>query len=205
MTKSLLGTTLVFIFIFLALNCYAAAPASGTLTDSNTTITYTSGPFLVANPTGFVNGQVDGSPPQCDSTHPCDDFALTVNVSSTTTSAKLLKLKIKWAQVQAQIDLYVLDSSGKIIAASLSSASNVDPDLLLLPAVSGTYTLRLVPFNPVGQSITGTIALVNKTPASPAPTGVPARAFRTTPHLQEKAAQPANHHSVLIGKRMMHR
>src|SRR5207244_9724958 len=124
-------------------------------------------------PTGFVNGTVYGTPPQCDSTHPCDDFALSVNVSSTTTAAKLLKIKIKWSQVQAQIDLYVLDATGKIIAASLSSASNVDPDLLLLPAVSGNYTLRIVPFNPVGQSTTGTITLVNKTPASPPATGIP--------------------------------
>src|ERR1044071_4929352 len=79
----------------LAAFCFAATPASGTLTDSNS-ITYTAGPFLVPNPTGFVNGTVDGTPPTCDSTHPCDDFALTVNISSTSTTTKLMKVKVKW-------------------------------------------------------------------------------------------------------------
>jgi VCBS repeat-containing protein len=148
----------------------ASVPNTGTLTDISGPLTFSAGPFLIPNPTGFVNGV-----PTCDATSPCDDYALHVTVSSTTTANKLLKVKIKWPTVQAQIDVYVLDGTGKVIAASLSSASNVDPDLVLLPAVSGNYTVRVVPFNPAGQNVTGTISLENKPPASPPPTGTTPR------------------------------
>src|SRR5258705_12467229 len=82
----------------------ASVPNTGTLTDISGPLTFTAGPFLIPNPTGFVNGV-----PTCDATSPCDDYALHVTVSATTTANKLLKVKIKWPTVQAQIEVYVLD------------------------------------------------------------------------------------------------
>src|SRR3712207_7360726 len=40
-----------------------------------------------------------------------------------------------------------------------SSASNSNPEVALLPAVSGTYTVRVIPFLPLGSSFTGSAAL----------------------------------------------
>jgi len=154
----------------------AAVPPGGMLTDVSGPVTYTAGPFLIANPTSAVGLM-------CSTANPCDDFALNVSVSGATTLSKLVKIKIKWPTVQAQFDLYVLNSSGTVIASSLSSNTNVDPDLVLMPAVSGNYTVRVVPFNPIGQSITGTIELVDKTPAAPSASGI-------APRYQNYAAPP---------------
>src|SRR6266404_242979 len=148
----------------------AATPNGGSLTDASGPLTYASGPFLVANPSSQANGT-----PICSAPLPCDDYGLSVNVSPATTANKLIKVKVAWPTIQAQIDLYILDASNTIIAAYLSSNTNVDPDLLLFPAVNGSYTVRIVPFNPQGQSTTATISLVDKTPAAPGASGLAPR------------------------------
>jgi hypothetical protein len=111
----------------------AATPPGGSLTDASAPLTYASGPFVVANPSSQANGT-----PICDAGLPCDDYALSVNVSAATTANKLIKVKVAWPTIQAQIDLFILNSSGNIIAAYQSSNTNVDPDLLLFPAVNGS-------------------------------------------------------------------
>src|SRR6478672_8601187 len=143
----------------------AAVPPGGTLTDASGPLTYTAGPFPIANPSSQATGV-----PNC--TLPCDDYALTVNVSAATTASKLIKLKLKWTPAQAQIDLYVLNSSSQYIAASMSSSTFADPDLILIPAVSGNYTVRIVPFT-VGPTVAATIQLVDKVPGAPAASGLP--------------------------------
>ncbi len=160
-----LTAAMILIIGLMALD--AATPPGGMLTDASGPLIYTAGPFAVANPTALATLNC--------TTAPCDDFALNVSVSGATTLSKLVKIKIKWPTVQAQFDLYVLNSSGAIIASSLSSSTNVDPDLVLMPAVSGNYTVRVVPFNPLGNSITGTIELVDKTPAAPQASGISPR------------------------------
>src|SRR2546430_1170850 len=60
----------------LAMFSFAATPSSGTLTDASGPISYTAGPFFVANPTPVI--EVDKGPECSGSTQPCDDYALTV-------------------------------------------------------------------------------------------------------------------------------
>ena len=124
----------------------AATPNGGSLTEVSPSLTYASGPFLVPNPSSQATGT-----PTCSAQLPCDDYALSVSVLPATTTNKLIKVKVAWPTIQAQIDVYILDAvSNNIIAAYLSSNTNVDPDLLLFPAVTGNYTVRIVPFNPAG-------------------------------------------------------
>jgi len=152
-----------------------ANPASGTLTDASGPVTYTAGPFAVPNVTAQVNGQ-----PICGTGTPCDDFSLTVAVSATTTATMNVKIQIQWPVSAADFDLYVLNSSNAVIA---SSASSADPEIALIPAVTGTYKVRVAPFNPAGQSFTGTISLVPKPPAPPGATGI-------APRYKDYAAPP---------------
>ena len=74
----------------------------------------------------------------------------------------------------ADFDLYVLDAAGKIVGTSASSA---DPELVLLPPDSGDYTVRVVPYLPLGESITGKAELTT-TPANPPPASFPAPAYQ---------------------------
>ena len=165
----------------------AAVPPGGTLTDASGPLTYTAGPFPIANPSSQANGV-----PICNAALPCDDYALTVSVSPATTASKLIKVKVKWTPAQAQIDLYVLNSSAQYIAASMSSSTFADPDLVLVPAVSGSYTIRIVPFS-VGPTVTATIELVDKTPGAPAASGLPPRFqnYNAPSNLGSDAGEPS--------------
>src|SRR5260370_34281578 len=57
----------------------SSSPSSGTLTDLNPLLTYTAGPFNVANATPLPEG-VDAGPRCNNPSQPCDDFALTVTL-----------------------------------------------------------------------------------------------------------------------------
>src|SRR6478672_11336353 len=165
----------------------AAVPSGGTLTDASGPLTYAAGPFPIANPSSQANGV-----PLCNAALPCDDYALTVSVSPATTAAKNIKLKLNWTPVQAEMDLYVLNSSNQYIAASMSSSTFAVPDLILLPAVSGTYTVRVVPFT-VGPTVTATIQLVDKVPGAPVASGLPPRFanYNAPSNLGSDAGEPS--------------
>lgn len=137
----------------------AAVPSSGQVSSDSPTATYTAGPFLVANTTGTL-GDV-----QCDATTPCDDFKLTVNTPAGYGTDHTMTIKIDWPNSAADFDLYVLNSQGVQVA---SAASSSDPEVVTLPPDSGVYTIRVVPYAPLGESFKGTIALEAKG-TNPAP------------------------------------
>ncbi|MFJ8196924.1 hypothetical protein [Streptomyces sp. NPDC096152] len=142
----------------------AATPSSGSVSDTAPTTTWSAGPFTVPNTTGTA-GTVNCSTPQA-----CDDYALDVSVPAGYDAGHSLRLNVKWPNSAADFDLYVLDAGGREVAASASSS---DPETVLLPAVTASYTVRVVPFAPLGDSFTGTASLVAN-PADPPPsTAVP--------------------------------
>jgi hypothetical protein len=137
----------------------AAAPATGTVTDRNTSTTYAAGPFLVPNVSGLAG------PVTCNAALPCDDFTLKVDVPAAYAADHNLTVRIQWANSTADFDLYVLDEAGNVVG---SAASSSDPEVAVLPAVTGTYTVRVVPYAPLGDSIAAAIELTPKpTPATP--------------------------------------
>ena len=151
----------------------AANPSSGTVTARSTAVSYSAGPFLLSNATGLAGNVI------CNAATPCDDFKLTVDLPTTYASDYNLAVKIQWPNSAADFDLYVLDADGVVVN---SAASSSDPEVALIPAISGTYTVRVVPFAPLAQSITGTVDLTPKpTAAAPAPGTPPGYAIYQPP------------------------
>jgi fibronectin type III domain protein len=167
--KQAARTTVLFVFLFAvwAPSLPAATPSSGTITDQNPTVTYTGGPFFVANVTGEVQ-----TLPSCSSPNPCDFYALTVNVQASDATTMQITISTSWPNPTADYDLYVFDSNNNLIG---SDAGTADPEIVVIPAVSGTYTVEVVPFNPLGQSFAGTIALQPIPPKPAQGTGIPPR------------------------------
>src|SRR5690349_23941112 len=80
----------------------AASPSNGTITPNIGALTYTAGPFVVAN----ESGQGGVVTPVCQAGTPlCDEYTLTVNASSVGATKKLL-IQIQWPTSAADFDLY---------------------------------------------------------------------------------------------------
>ncbi|MGV4987949.1 hypothetical protein ACVB8X_24890 [Streptomyces sp. NRAIS4] len=137
----------------------AATPPSGSVSDTAPTTTWSAGPFAVPNVSGSA-GTVS-----CGNAQLCDDYTLKVSVPVGYDAAHSLRIDVKWPDSAADFDLYVLDANGREVAASASSS---DPETVLLPAASASYTVRVVPYAPLGDSFTGTASLIAN-PADPPP------------------------------------
>jgi hypothetical protein len=158
--------------VLFALTCsgFAATPSSGTLTDSNPTVTYTAGPFAVPNVTDNVSGT-----PICDATIPaeqCDTFRLTVNVAAADASTRQIKVTISFPIAAGEFDVFVFDANGNLLG---SDTAGGEPSVATIPAVSGTYTVVVDPWNPLGQSFNGAITLEALPPQPPPATGIAPR------------------------------
>src|SRR3954464_11611204 len=147
----------------------AADPSSGTVTDAATSVTWSWGPCAVAHPTGATGD------PTCNAVTVCDDYALHVSTPPGYGGGHQLAISVQWANTAADFDLYVLNAAGQVIG---SSASSADPELVLLPPDSGDYTVRVVPYLPLGESFTGKAELTT-TPPNPAPADIPAPSYAT--------------------------
>jgi hypothetical protein len=160
--RPLLRLPLITALLFPALNispALAASPSSGTVTDRGTTLSYTAGPFLVPNVTATAGALT------CNLAAPCDDFRLKVDVPAAYAAGNNVTIKVQWPNSAADFDLYVLDAAGNTVS---SAASSADPEVAVFPAVPGEYTLRVVPFAPLAQSIQATVELTPApTPATP--------------------------------------
>jgi hypothetical protein len=151
----------------------AATPSSGTLTDTSGPVTYTAGPFVLPNQTPLP--AVD-SGPQCDNpAQPCDDFNLTVSLPSNYAEQnpnKLIRFSAAWTDTgtsQSDYDLYIykgtVTNTDGSEAAFAQSASKADPEVTSIPVFDGsqTFTVKVVPFQPTGETLNVSIALVDGT------------------------------------------
>ncbi len=137
----------------------AAAPAAGSVTPTATSASWSAGPFAVGNQTGTA-GTVT-----CGDATPCDDYALTVDTPAGYGDGHQLKVVVDWTNPGADFDIYLLDAAGNEVT---SAASSSKPETMLVPPTAGTYTVRVVPYLPLGDSVTGTASLTT-TPPNPAP------------------------------------
>ena len=170
----------------------AATPASGTVSLATPTLTYTSGPFTISNPTD----QVDGVP-TCDATHPCDDFKLTVDVPAGYDAVHYVKIQVAWPNqaTLAQYDIFVYklnpdDTLGPLVAANFFA---VDPDVTTISAISGKYLLRIAPTIAQGDITTTTVSLEQKISGAPTGTGLAPRFenFQAPGTLGNTAGEPS--------------
>src|SRR4029077_6379776 len=80
------------------------SPTSGTLSPSNREITYSGGPFLIAdNASDNAAGPVT-----CDAAHPCEDFGLTIDIPQSyidTHPTEIIKVEISWGDRSGKQDL----------------------------------------------------------------------------------------------------
>lgn len=128
----------------------AGTPSSGTISQGSPSLAYTAGPFAVPVADPLV----------CDALEaPCDRYALTVDTPAGFEATNSVKVVVSWENRAADFDLYVLDAEGRTIT---SSSSGQSPEAALIPAKAGTYTLLVVPFDPLGQSFNGTITFSPK-------------------------------------------
>ncbi|NJC71709.1 hypothetical protein HC031_18570 [Planosporangium thailandense] len=149
----------------------AATPASGTVSSTSTSVTWNGGPFLVPNATATAGSLL------CNQATVCDDYALTVDVPAGYDAGNDLKIAVGWSAGNADFDVYLYDSAGNEVA---EAATTADPEILVVPPVAGKYTVRVVPFNPLGQSYWAMASLTAK-PAAPAPGPTGATSFTNYP------------------------
>jgi hypothetical protein len=172
----------------------AATPSSGTLTTASGPVTYTSGPFTTSNPTDQVNGV-----PTCDGTLPCDDYTLTVSVPAGYDVANYVRIQVSWPHqvTLAQYDIFVYkvvtpanNPPGPLMAANFFA---VDPDVVTIPAVSGTYLLRIAPTIAQGDITTTKISLESKAAAAAIGAGLAPRyqTYQAPGALGNSAGEPS--------------
>jgi PKD repeat protein len=174
---------------WLAMFSFASTPSSGTLTNTSGPVSYTAGPFFVANPTPVI--ELDSGPECSGSTQPCDDFALTVSLPAgytTTFPNASVKVTLSWTDSgsgSSDYDLYIYKtprpdcnpqdctSTDGSQAADYQSASSNNPEIATIsPLHDGmqTYTIVVVPFTPTGETVHVTAELM---PGSGSAGGVP--------------------------------
>src|SRR6476620_11662185 len=147
----------------------AASPSSGTISAASGPLSYTAGPFVVAN----ESGQGGVVTPVCQPNTPlCDEYTLTVNANSVAANKKLL-IQIQWPTSAADFDLYVLQ--GATIVGSSHGSSDPETVFLNVPADGTVYTIRVIPTTPLAESFTGTIALVDPLAATQTGSGLAPR------------------------------
>ena len=187
--RALVGFALCSAGAWLALLSFASTPSSGTLTNTSGPISYTAGPFFVANPTPVI--LLDSGPECSGSAQPCDDFALTVNLPAgytTTYPNASVKVTLSWIDSgsgSSDYDLYIYKtprpdcnpqdctSTDGSQAANYQSASTNNPEIATISPLhdgSQTYTIVVVPYTPTGETVHVTAELV---PGSGSTGGVP--------------------------------
>ncbi len=166
-SKRLIAISLFAIGIVLAFHSFAApVPPSDTLTPTHGSVTYTDGP-LVTNPTHLVLGA-----PDCAAPNTCSDFALTVSASSLAATHNV-RWEVQWPLVNADVDIFLFDSSNHLIAANISYT---DPAILEFPIPADGTSYHLVAVNSAGTTtFTGTASLVLKYPTTGQGPGMPPR------------------------------
>jgi hypothetical protein len=143
----------------------ASSPIEGSVSDAATSVSWTGGPFVAPNPSGNALDQPDCTVPQS-----CDDFTLHVSTPAGYDESHSLKVDVSWPNDAADFDVYVLDAQGNQVG---TAASNADPEEVVLPPTTGTYTVRVVPFLPLTQSYSATAKLVDQPVPTPPGTQTP--------------------------------
>lgn len=148
----------------------ASSPGEGSIGDTSTSVSWSGGPFVGPNPTAQASGLPDCSVPQS-----CDDFTLHMATPAGYGDTHSLKIDVSWPQAGADFDVYLLDEAGHPVGQAASSA---DPEQVVLPPTTGTYTVRVVPFLPLGQSYTARATLIDQ-PVPPTPGTAASPGFTT--------------------------
>ncbi len=184
--RTALASSLILAAGCFAFLSFAATPPSGTLTDTSGPITYTSGPFLVSNPT--ATAELD-----CV-TLPCDDYGLTVNVPASFATTHNMVITTSWPNPGEDYDVYLRSGLPPGTTDIRDSASSSNPEVIVVDAVAGQYTVRIVPFAVAGGTTTTRIELrlkpSNPPPAPPSPGTPRFHNFPAPPSMGNNSGEP---------------
>jgi PKD repeat protein len=159
----------------LAMVSFAAVSGNATVSVANPVVTYDAGPFFQANQSPLGLGQLDSGPRCDDLAFPCDDRLLTISLPAGYTAAHPfagVKVTLTWTDSgagQSDYDLYIFrtpradctpnnctQTDGTQQADHQSTSSgNVPEAATIFPLVDGnhTYTVRINPFQPTGETV----------------------------------------------------
>ena len=159
----------------------ASSPTEGSINDTSTSASWGGGPFVAPNPSAQASGLPDCTVPQS-----CDDFTLHVSTPSGYGDTHSLKIDVALAADGGR--LRRLRSRPGRRHRSAKSASSADPEEVVLPPTTGTYTVRVVPFLRSGQSYTAKATLVDQPATPPRGTATPRDSPRTPPRSRSATA-----------------
>ena len=163
----------------LAMLSFASTPSSGTLDPSHTPITYDAGPLTINQTplSAIVVGIDDG--PRCNAALQCDSYALTITLPAGFVAANpgaQARVRLYWTNTDptnnaaSDYDLYVYrgvvgDLDGSRAADWFSAGdSSANPEVAnITPLQDGTnlYTIKIVGFQPAGETVHVRIELVS--------------------------------------------
>ncbi|HEY2801743.1 MAG TPA: PKD domain-containing protein [Chthoniobacterales bacterium] len=128
----------------------------------------------------------------------CSDFALTVDFSGgpDPDPTKQVTVTVNWPVATADFDVYVYAGSPAMGSPIATSASSADPEVVVLPAQSAVYTIRVVPFAPAGQTYTATASITSVTPPPPPGNAPPPRYFNYPAPASATGADSAGEPSI---------
>jgi hypothetical protein len=156
---------------------FASTPSNGTLNTTTTILTYDAGP-LVINQSPLGAGLLDKGP-RCDTTFPCDSYALTITLPAGYVAAHpgvAAKVSLFWTNTDptnnaaSDYDLYIYKGvvgnlNGSQIPDWLSAGdSTSNPEVAnITPLQDGTtqYTIKIVGYQPAGETVHVRIELVS--------------------------------------------
>jgi hypothetical protein len=175
--RVLLAVALGSLGSMLAMLSFASTPTSGTLNTTTTILTYDAGP-LVINQSPLGAGLLDTGP-RCDTTFPCDSYALTITLPAGYVAANpgaQARVRLFWTNTDptnnapSDYDLYIYKGvvgnlNGNQPADWLSAGdSSSNPEVAnITPLTDGTnqYTIKIVGFQPAGETVHVRIELVS--------------------------------------------
>ncbi len=157
--------------VLTALPSEAATPANGAITDSQTSIEFSGGPYVVPNVTNIV--QEAGEETVCEEGTPtCDIFRFEVNLTAANLDEDTIVVTVSWADsIPAppanpedlvpelpDYDLEMYDDETGVLVVQQASAAN--PEVMILPAGNRKYQLRIIPYAAMNEPYIGKVQFV---------------------------------------------
>ena len=214
-TRRLTGATRLIIVVALTAVLQASNPSSGTIntpTDdtlgTKQTLTYTAGPFVAGSLAGTeVKETIAVCTQAVTPQGVCDVFSVQMNLPADywATRRGTLQATVKWADAPDgnDMDLYIVDEQGKILASSTTNnADSASETASFVNPGTGPRTFRVVIVNwlsPTGiESATGTVSFnlvpssTTELPPEPTPPAYAPRFFNHYPPsgIGEHAGEP---------------
>ena len=143
----------------------AATPDSGTVTDTNRTLSYTGGPFTAPNRSDPLLG--DGTTLTCAPVVlPCDDFVLTISLpAGFVADHPDARVRVALASTNgtSDYDLYVTDESGAYVAIGYNAGGSESVEFAAADGSHG-YTIRAVPYSTSAAAYNAEVSLLAADP-----------------------------------------